>query len=180
MKRENRWPGGEFLLRQGRRGRFHPRVTDTRAFLKYWLPVIAWMALIFIGSSAVGSTPNTSRIIVPFLRWLNPDVSEQTIHRVQVVVRKSGHLTEYAVLAALLWRARRRPPPGDSRPWNLSEAVWAITVATLYAVTDEIHQAFVPARLGSPGDVLIDALGATLGIGLIWAVGWRKRRWRGH
>ncbi|MFN7141901.1 MAG: VanZ family protein, partial [Limisphaerales bacterium] len=45
-----------------------------------------------------------------------------------------------------------------------------------YAVTDELHQAFEPTRQGSVIDVLIDTVGAALGILVIWAIGrWRKR-----
>jgi len=158
-------------------GGFHPRVADLRAFAKYWLPALVWMALIFIGSSTVGSTENTSRFLEPLLRWLVPDITVAGIHRVQVVVRKSGHLAEYAILAVLLWRARRRPLPGETRPWNRREAAWAAAWAAAYAVTDELHQHFVPGRLGSVWDVLIDTLGAVLGLAAVWAAGRWRRRW---
>jgi VanZ family protein len=37
-------------------------------------------------------------------------------------------------------------------------------LAVLYAVSDEVHQTFVAGRHGSPRDVLIDAVGAALGL----------------
>ena len=67
------------------------------------------MGLIFAGSTDILSSQHTSRIIGPLLRWLNPNVSDQTIRAVQAVVRKGSHVAEYSVLALLLWRARRRP-----------------------------------------------------------------------
>ncbi len=76
--------------------------------LKYWLPVLIWLCLIFIGSSDLMSADQTSRIILPMLRWLKPDISMETIAQVQFVVRKCAHMTEYAILAMLLWRAAYR------------------------------------------------------------------------
>jgi len=66
------------------------------------------------------------------------------------VLRKLAHLAEYAVLGALLYRALRREPA-------------AIALGSLYAVTDEVHQAFVSGRQGSPLDWLIDTVGMVAG-----------------
>jgi VanZ family protein len=66
------------------------------------------------------------------------------------VLRKLAHLAEYAVLGALLYRALRREPA-------------AIALGSLYAVTDEVHQAFVSGRQGSPLDWLIDTVGVVAG-----------------
>jgi VanZ family protein len=70
------------------------------------------------------------------------------------ILRKLAHLTEYGVLGALLLRAIRSPVAG-------------VVVATLYAVTDEVHQLFVEGRHGAPLDVGIDAAGALAGV-LVW------------
>src|SRR6266513_523349 len=78
-----------------------------RAFLKYWLPVFIWLGIIFAGSTDIFSAEQTSRYLVPFLRWLNPQISISTIAAIHLALRKLGHLIEYAVLAALLWRALR-------------------------------------------------------------------------
>lgn len=129
-----------------------------RWFLKYWLPVLGWMIFIFIGSTDLLSAEHTSRFIGPFLRWFAPDVSAATVASVQLVVRKCAHLTEYAILAALLYRAlhqNRRPGP-----------FFAVSffIAGAYAALDEFHQSFVASRTGSPWDVLIDCIGAFLGL----------------
>jgi VanZ family protein len=129
-----------------------------RAFLKFWLPVLAWMAFIFIGSTDLLSAEHTSRFIGPFLRWFAPDTSEATIASVQLFVRKCGHLTEYAILAALLWRAFRAH---RQRVLGL-----AFLIAALYAGLDELHQSLVTTRTGSPWDVAIDCVGAVLGLWL--------------
>jgi VanZ family protein len=143
-------------------------------FLKSWLAGFLWMGVIFAASTDIGSAKQSSRIIIPLLKWLNPAVSKETIELVQLVVRKSGHLTVYAVLAMLLWRGLRNYK-GDFGSWRWSEAAWIILVAAFYACTDEFHQSFVSSRYGSPLDVAIDAAGAALGLLLIWIFLWIKK-----
>jgi len=135
------------------------------------------MALIFSASTDLMSSQRTSRIIGPWLRWFNPDISDDAIRRVQLVVRKTAHVTEYAILAALLWRAIRRPTKDDERQWSWREAALAIAVAGGYAVTDELHQHFVASRFGSVWDVLLDTLGATAGVFILWTIGRWRRLW---
>jgi VanZ family protein len=74
-------------------------------FLKCWLPAILWMALIFVASTDLMSAEQTSRFLVPFLRWLKPDISPETIAQTHFLFRKLGHIGEYAILAMLFWRA---------------------------------------------------------------------------
>lgn len=141
---------------------------SVRRFLSFWLPVLAWMAFIFIGSTDLMSAAHTSRFIGPFLRWFAPDIADTTIASVQLIVRKCGHLTEYAVLAALLFRAFRQ---------HLEGAFWpAFLVAALYAGLDEFHQSFVATRTGSPWDTATDCAGAFVGVALCAFVRNRKSR----
>ncbi len=53
------------------------------------------------------SAEQTSRFLVPFLRWLKPDISTGALAQVHFFGRKLGHISEYAILAILLWRALR-------------------------------------------------------------------------
>lgn len=156
---------------------FHRGVSRQGSFFKYWLPVVLWMVLIFAGSTDLLSSQHTSRIIGPLLRWIYPNVSDDTIRAVQAVVRKSGHVTEYSVLALLLWRARRKPVRNDSRPWSRRDAVLAVVGAGIYAATDEFHQLFIPSRGASVWDVLLDSFGAAVGIVLLWWAGRRRKLW---
>ena len=71
-----------------------------------------------------------------------------------LVLRKIAHACEFAVLGALLLRALH-----DER------AAFAAGVA--YAISDEVHQLFVPGRVGSPLDVAIDSAGVAVGV-LLW------------
>jgi len=79
-----------------------------------------------------------------------------------LVLRKLAHMAEYAVLGALLLRATGR-------------AGLAVALGTLYAASDEIHQAFVPGRSGRPLDVAIDAVGVACGV-LLWQSVRRRRK----
>jgi len=69
------------------------------------------------------------------------------------VLRKLAHTAEYALLGGLIFRATRSAPA-------------AVLLASAYAVTDEVHQAFATGRHGSPLDWLIDTAGAVLGVAL--------------
>ena len=75
-------------------------VSQFRSFIKYWLPVLAWMALIFSGSGDARSSAHSSRIIVPLMRWLFPHIAQEDLDLVVLLVRKCAHLAEYAVLAS--------------------------------------------------------------------------------
>lgn len=145
-----------------------------RRFLKYWLPVVAMMSLMFSMSTNLGRTSNSSRIIGPILRWFAPDISPEAEGRVVFAVRKCAHVTEYALLAALVWRALRRPVRGDGRPWSRRTALQAVLFAACFAVTDEFHQSFYPSRMGQLSDVILDTFGASVGMMLVWFV-WRLR-----
>jgi VanZ family protein len=128
-------------------------------FLKYWLPVFAWMIFIFVGSTDLLSASHTSRFIGPFLRWFSPDITDATIGSIQLVVRKCGHLTEYAILAGLLCRVLRQ-----HFRRILPAATLAFVFSAVYATLDEFHQSFVASRTGTPWDVTIDCVGAVAGL----------------
>jgi VanZ family protein len=102
--------------------------------LTVWLPVVAWAAVIF----TLSSIPSLSTGLG---NW-------------DTILRKGAHLTEYAVLGALLYRALGREP-------------LALAVGLAYAATDELHQHFVHGRHASPVDVAIDAVGVAAGM-LVW------------
>ena len=109
---------------------YHGPMPTSRA-LSVWLPVVIWAAVIF----AFSSIPSLSSGLG---LW-------------DTVLRKAAHMTEYAILGALLMRAFGRELP-------------ALVAGIAYAVTDEIHQSFVEGRHGSPFDVALDAVGVAVGI----------------
>ena len=135
-----------------------------RSFVKFWLPALVWMLIIFSASSDSHSSQHSSCFFEPLLRWLFPQMPPARVEAIHFAFRKACHLTEYAILALLFWRGIRQPVRNDSRAWNWSEAGLALALVLLFAASDEIHQVFVPSRTGQTSDVFIDATGGALGL----------------
>lgn len=132
-----------------------------RSFAKYWLPVLAWILLIFLASGDLMSAEHTSRFLGPFLLWLVPDLSAGTLAEIHFCVRKAAHVTEYAILALLLCRAVFR---GTKLQWATSILfAGASIICVLVATADEFRQSFVESRGASPWDVMLDSAGAIFG-----------------
>ena len=113
------------------------------------------MAIIFLGSTDMLSAEHTSRFLVPFLRWLDPQMSLAVLNAIQVGIRKLGHLTEYAILAMLFWRALR----GATR-WQTKMSMLFLIASigcAIFAASDEFHQSFVPSRTSSRNSGLVAA-----------------------
>lgn len=142
---------------------------------------LCWMAVIFNFSSreaAISAQDSTSvgellgKIFVPhFKEW---DCEQQLAFamRVDHPVRKTAHATEYAVLGLLLagsFSDRKR------KRWMSIAVPWLF--GTMYAVSDEIHQYFVPGRSCQVSDMMLDSLGVIVGV-LIGQLLWSRRMHR--
>ena len=83
-------------------------------------------------------------------------------------VRKCAHALEYAVLGFLLSgtiiASKTSVDSPGRRVFYMRQAFLAFAIAVAYAVSDEIHQLFVPGRAGMLKDVLIDSSGAIVGV----------------
>ena len=137
-------------------------------FLRYWLPAVVWMVIIFSASSDAQSFRHSSRYFEPLLRWFFPHMPQAQVEAIHHAFRKCCHLTEYAILAWLFWRAIRKPVKDGPRPWIWPEAGLALALVFLYAASDELHQAFVPTRTAQVSDVLVDTSGGALALALLW------------
>jgi VanZ family protein len=100
-----------------------------------WMAVVFWMGVIF----ALSATPSLASPFEPVYDF---------------ILRKLAHLTVYAVLTVLLFRAFRLHAARPTHAWWL-----AMLVAALYACSDEWHQTVVPGREGTGRDVVIDSMG---------------------
>ena len=132
-----------------------------------WVPPIAWMVVILAMSTDVGSAEHTGGFLFPALRWIWPAVTPPLMDAVHAAIRKLGHLTEYAVLAGLWYRALvtgRRPPR--------TAAAIAVALSVVWASIDEALQTLTPSRTASVVDVGIDATGALLAT--LGASGWPR------
>lgn len=110
---------------------------------KYWLPPVLWALIIFTFSSF--PTIETS----DFFLW-------------DFLIKKSAHLIEYGILAILIYRAMI-----ETEIDNKKAIIYSIIIAGLYGASDEFHQSFIPGRGPAVRDVIIDTIGATIGIN-IW------------
>jgi VanZ family protein len=137
--------------------------------LTIWLLPLAWMAAITWFSTGDFSSENTGSILRPILEWLLPWASPSQVAALHALARKSAHVTEYAILAALWFVAFTR-----GRRWSAPRAAWAaVLIAVGWAALDELHQAVEPSRTASVVDVGYDSAGALLA-GVVARVGWRR------
>lgn len=133
--------------------------------LFYWVPVILWMVLIFNLSSQVAEQSNKlstgfTEVVVKVLEKVAPRASF-SIESFNHMVRKNAHFFTYLILGILVINALRK-----SGVQGYHSIAWAVGICILYAVSDEVHQLFVPGRGAAVKDVIIDSAGATVGIGL--------------
>lgn len=103
-------------------------------FVRYWLPVLLWLGIIFYMSS-ITFVPGK-----PGLR-----LSDKLLHTI-----------EFFVLSFLLFRAFY-----NSR-WRKAAYWFAILLTILYGISDELHQTFTPGRVFDMYDMLFNSLGACL------------------
>ena len=112
-------------------------------FLNQWLPVGLWAAVILLAANDSLSAGSTGSILDRLLGFPVP-------YAVNVAIRKLAHIVEYAILAALAWRADKR-------------IAVVLGVALFVAVVDETRQGlFTVTRSGKVSDVFIDLFGAWL------------------
>ncbi|HEY9713557.1 MAG TPA: VanZ family protein [Chroococcales cyanobacterium] len=108
-----------------------------------WVLVLGWMSVIFAFSNQAHSGEITGQYLGEF----------------NLVVRKSAHMTEYAILFCLLkWALLGHVP----KKQHIS-TFFAYLTAVLYAASDEWHQQFVPGRSSSWEDVFVDTIGVNFG-----------------
>lgn len=144
-----------------------------RGFLKLYLPVIAWMIVIFLASTDSFSASNTSRIVRPLLLWLFPGIRESSIDYAHFLIRKSAHFTEYAILALIAARAFL----GSSNEALRRQWVAAsLALVAVYSLLDEYHQSFVPSRGPSILDSCLDTTGGAAALCALYI--WRTLRSR--
>lgn len=130
---------------------------------------IGWMAVIFWFSALPAA--ESSRQSGSLAHWLaqviRPQASDTQLTQLAIwldyPIRKAAHMTEYAILGLLLFFF--------VRGWllaNWQSYAGAFVLAVCYAVTDEVHQIFVPGRSGQASDVCIDAVGILSGLFVIF------------
>ena len=136
---------------------------DNQRKLLILLAVVLWMAIIFKLSAQPGEQSNilsakVTNVIVSVVQQFQPDVNVVSLN---YFIRKCAHFLAYLVLGIIVLFAMRRIGLMDKKGVGFT-----LLFCISYAITDELHQAFVPGRTPKLLDVLIDSSGASLGIGL--------------
>lgn len=136
--------------------------------------VIIWMFLIFMFSMQNGEdSSDMSGRLVAILKLLGIGTGGQGLAMISLLVRKAAHMTEYAILFLLVANAVSLDHSGRRA------YLYALLITVGYAATDEFHQMFVPGRAGTPVDVMIDTIGAGVGVfirAVSEAYGFKMRR----
>jgi len=137
--------------------------------LKYWLPAIILMVIIFLASNDPVSGEKLdfiTRFIWNTISLLTgkPSTPEQEA-ATTFVIRKLAHVTEYLLLCLSYYYALRKTFKLEN--WQKTYFV-AFIAAFFYAVSDEFHQTFIAGRVGTYEDVLIDTVGVCLGYLVIY------------
>lgn len=162
------WHSGEnsiLLQRIGRENIMHTIRKKRILILVSWSIVVIWMAVIFlfsaqpayesdsISQSVTLFVLNLAERVVPSLE---PAINVTTLN---YLVRKVAHFVIYLVLGVLTINALKM-----SGITTFKATVWTLLICIVYAASDETHQMFVPGRSAQVRDVLIDSIGAAIGV----------------
>ena len=133
--------------------------------------LVLWMGFIFSmscenaeeSSNTSGQTIKVVLSTVPEFEKQPEEVKVNIIEKLQFIVRKSAHFIGYMILG-ILASGLILQYENINKKYPL-----AFLICVIYAISDEIHQLFVPGRAGQVRDVLIDSAGSLLGIILVMA-----------
>jgi VanZ family protein len=120
------------------------------AWITLWLPIVAYMAMLF-GFSSLSTIPD-------------PPGNLSSYH---------VHTGAYAGLGMLAARALAK---GRLRKVTWRVVCGAIAISSIYGVTDEYHQLFVPGRAFDVMDMVADAIGSVIGASAVGAWSIIRRR----
>lgn len=127
-----------------------------------WSCTLIWMGIIFYLSSQPATqsahlSTGVKNGLLSVLMHFMPGIENIEIRSLDFYIRKNAHFIAYFILGTLTLFALVRSEA--RKPANL-----ALLICLLYAISDEVHQLFIPGRSGQFRDVLIDGAGAILGI----------------
>lgn len=123
--------------------------------ITHWLPLIIWLSIIFIVSSIHGNTLQ----FLPFNTITQVHIAELLSYR-----QATFHIVEYYLLVILIYRLLRvKLNHPETFIYLLS-----FTTSIMYAISDEVHQYFVPGRFATLTDLIFDTSGIIIGLFCIY------------
>jgi VanZ family protein len=131
----------------------------------WWICIVVWCGLMFyMSSNNASESSNQSLFIAGLLnRALKGLFGPHALTLSEELVRKCAHFFEYTVLGFLLFMGflDRSRPAGRT-------VLYILSAGFLFAVSDEIHQYFVPGRTMRPFDVLVDMAGIGAAVSIMF------------
>ena len=127
--------------------------------------IIIWMVTVFYFSAqhSEESSSLSGGITIKVLKTLKINVeNEEQVETIETVIRKLAHYAIYLLGGVLILSHINLYDIKNNKKVLISQAI-----GTIYAITDEIHQIYVPGRNGEIRDVIIDSLGVITGIGIV-------------
>lgn len=130
--------------------------------IKYFIPAILWMGLIFFFSSQNGTASDSnSYFLINLLGKIGINISSSIgLSVANFIVRKTAHVTEYFILFMLLYF-------GFKKIYLKNIIIYPAIITILYSISDEFHQLFIEGRSGRIKDVFIDSIGVLIGLLII-------------
>ena len=126
--------------------------------------IIIWMVIVFNfsnqgGTESSGTSSKVTKVVVNIVIKDKEEPNQQTIEKIEKIVRKGAHYTIYTIGGFLIM----------SYTYSLEKTkkqkiLYSLLFGAFYASTDELHQYFVPGRSARLFDVGIDTLGVFTGI----------------
>lgn len=142
-----------------------------REQLVSFAPLLLWIVIILILGSGPGAASQTSRFIGPLIEFFFAGASPETVLLLHGLIRKSAHVIEYGILAALASRAMLASGVEPvRRRWIALSFATVLVVASI----DEFNQSLDPSRTGSVWDMVLDSVAGSVTLAIIWAV----RKWQ--
>ncbi len=141
--------------------------------------VLLWMAAAFCmgciftfsaqhATESLDTSNSVLDVIIPIIDkdfdTYSPEKQKTLIEDYSFLVRKTAHFSIYTLLGFLVSNAFAYQSAVFGTPSRKKGAVLSFLICSLYAVSDEIHQYFVPGRGCAVRDMLIDSAGAAVGI----------------
>ena len=123
------------------------------------------MVLIFNFSSQAAEQSNAlssgiTQAVIKAVEKISPKTAaKMNMGRLNHRIRKNSHFFLYLVLGALFINATRQ-----SKTCGIRGVIITLLFCSFYAISDEVHQLFVPGRGAQIKDVFIDIAGAAVGI----------------
>ena len=159
--------------------RQHKNLKEAARRILPWLPALAWMGVIYSLSAqpapeSASLSIGLSDILLETIKTIQPKISWDPA-AFNEALRTAAHFGIYLILGGLLIPAVRSI---GGRKGKDKEIPAALALGTAYAISDEIHQLFVPGRGAQLSDVLVDAAGTLAGALLAYGILTLAGRWK--